>query len=288
MFLAVGCSGGDADPEAHATEGPPASPEIHVSGFAASEAVRHDPEVDVYLVANISGDPTGKDDDGFISRVSPDGEVLELRWIDGADEAVTLHAPKGMALKGDTLFVADIDVVRAFDRHTGAPLQERPVPGAEFLNDVAVGGDGTVYVTDTGAGVLYRFEGTEPVVLAAGEALGRPNGVDVDEHGVVIVAWDGGARRVDPETGAITPLPAPDGERLDGVVLLDDGSYLVSSWDHEAVLRVHADGAVDTVLAGVPRAADIGLDPTRRRVLVPTFDNVLHGVPLPRSDGGQE
>jgi len=42
---------------------------ITVGGFSESEAVRHDPQADVYLVANINGDPTGEDDNGFISRV---------------------------------------------------------------------------------------------------------------------------------------------------------------------------------------------------------------------------
>jgi hypothetical protein len=35
---------------------------------------------------------------------------------------VTLDAPKGITLHGDTLRVTDIDVLRAFDRHTDAPL----------------------------------------------------------------------------------------------------------------------------------------------------------------------
>lgn len=279
-----GCSGGDATTEdsaaADETGGSSAAPAV-VTGFSASEAVRHDARADVYLVANINGEPTGRDDNGFISRVSPRGEVETLRWIDGAAGAFELNAPKGMALKGDTLFVADIDVVRAFHRETGEHLQDRPVEGAEFLNDVAVASDGTLYVTDTGPGALYRFEGAEPVAVASGPELGNPNGVDVDGEGVVVVLWGGGARRVDPATGAITDLPAPEGTRLDGVVLMDDGSYLVSSWDLEAVLRVAPDGTVSEVLADVPQAADIGFDEGRRRVLVPTFADELHLVPLP-------
>src|SRR5690606_21634879 len=68
----------------------------------------------------------------------------------GGQNGVTLHAPKGMAIKGDTLFVADIDTVRMFHRETGAVLGARGVPGATFLNDIAVGPDGTVYVSDSG------------------------------------------------------------------------------------------------------------------------------------------
>ena len=119
---------------------------IPVGDMSTPESALHDPEADVYLVSNINGGPGDRDDNGFISRVSPDGQVLDLKWIDGADPGVTLHAPKGSAVYGDRFYVADIDVVRRFDRTSGAPLGAWAVPNAGFLNDVAVGADGTVYV----------------------------------------------------------------------------------------------------------------------------------------------
>ena len=277
----LGCSerDGESRPEAVAD---PGSDVVTVAGFSESEAARHDPVADVYLVANIAGDPTGEDDNGFISRVSPDGEVLELRWIDGAEGDFTLNAPKGMAFQGDRLLVADIDVVRLFDRSTGAHVDDWPVEGAAFLNDVAVGPDGTVYVTDTGANTLYRFDGSTPVVVASGEAFGNPNGVDVRDGRLVVVLWRGGVKEVDPETGSAVELPAPEGEQIDGVVLLHDGSYVVSSWSQSAVLRIRPDGTITPVLEPVEEAADIGYDEGRDRILVPTFGNELHIVPLSR------
>ncbi len=118
-----------------------------VDSFRTPESVLYDSVMDVYVVANINGNPAAKDDNGFLSRVSPDGRVLELKWVDGASDSVTLHAPKGMGISGDTLFVADIDEVRLFDRTSGMPIGSRPVRGATFLNDVTVGPDGTVYAT---------------------------------------------------------------------------------------------------------------------------------------------
>src|SRR5712691_7878176 len=92
-----------------------------VEGFLTPESVLHDPVQDIYFVSNINGSPTAKDNNGFISRVRPDGAVENLKFIEGGHGGVTLNAPKGLAIRGDTLWVADIDVVRSFDAKTGAP-----------------------------------------------------------------------------------------------------------------------------------------------------------------------
>jgi streptogramin lyase len=244
----------------------------------------HDPVADVYLVSNINGNATEQDDNGFISRLAPDGAVLALKWIDGASDSVTLHGPKGLAIKGDTLFVADINTVRWFDRNTGAPLGSREIAGASFLNDVAVGPDGTVYFTDTGvrfgaAGMedtgtdaVYRLSGDSAVAVAQGADLGRPNGLTPDSTGLMVVTFGSGAiYHLDPLTGRRTDLPAPPQGQLDGVVRLTDGSVLVSSWAGAGVFRL-GQGRVGRVGDSVPSPADIGLDAKRSRVLIPVFN----------------
>jgi sugar lactone lactonase YvrE len=250
--------------------------------FRTPESVLYDERGDAYLVSNINGSPAAQDDNGFISRVTPDGHVAALRWIDGAAASVTLNAPKGMGISGDTLFVADIDAVRMFDRNSGAPLGSRSVPGATFLNDVAVGPDGTVYVTDSGlkpdfsssgSDALDRFDDPgRAVALARGASLGRPNGIVADSAGVVVVTFGSGeVYRLD-ASGRRTDLPKPPHGQLDGVVLLGDGALLVSSWEDSSVVRM-SPGAVmyNVVVHGVPSPADIGFDSRRRRLLIPVF-----------------
>src|SRR5688572_13485920 len=118
-------------------------------GFDTPESAVHDAVDDVYLVSNIGGAPLAKDGDGYIARVRPDGSMTR-HWIRGGEGGVTLHAPKGLAIAGDVLWVADIDVMRRFHRRTGSPLGDVEVPGATFLNDVSALPDGTIYCTDTG------------------------------------------------------------------------------------------------------------------------------------------
>ncbi|MDB4948392.1 MAG: SMP-30/Gluconolaconase/LRE-like region-containing protein [Gemmatimonadetes bacterium] len=253
-------------------------------GFQAPECVRYDARADVYLVASVNGGPAARDGNGFISRVAPDGRVLALRWIEGGRNGAALDAPKGMAFHGDTLFVADLSVVRVFDRRTGRPLGSRPVPGATFLNDVAVARDGSLYVTDTGfrAGAgggmeasgtdaLYRFDRRgAAVAVARGRDLGNPNGVAAHPLGgvLVVAAGTGAVYRVD-AAGRRTDLAKPPRGGLDGVAALPDGTLLASSWEGEAVYRLGRDGRWTEVATAVPSPAAIGYDARRNRLLIP-------------------
>src|SRR6267142_1673443 len=135
---------------------PPAAPGatrmLTVAGFSTPESVLHDSAQDIYFVSNINGSPTAKDNNGFISRVRPDGAVENLKFIEGGHGGVTLNAPKGLAIRGDTLWVADIDMVRSFDAKTGVARDSVSLAslGAVFLNDIAIAQTGALYITDTG------------------------------------------------------------------------------------------------------------------------------------------
>lgn len=275
-------------------ESPPAGPiAVREVGFAIPESVLHDPEADLYYVANINGSPLAVDDNGFISVLSPDdGTVRTLKWIDGAEESVTLHAPKGMALSGDHLYVADLNTLRWFDRRTGAPVGQLEVPGATFLNDVTAGPDGAIYFTDTGmrdGGLRFEPSGTDAVyrlvpggaldTLAMDVALGGPNGVAVTADAVWVVAFrTGEVYRL--AEGARTDVVKVPGGVLDGLVVVN-GEMLVSSWEASAIFRGPIGGPFTAFLSEVPEPADIGYDARRSRLLIPLFnDGEVRLVPL--------
>jgi sugar lactone lactonase YvrE len=142
-----------------------------VNGFQTPESVKWDSAHDVYLVSNINGAPNAKDGNGYISRVSPAGSISDSAFIKG------LNAPKGMALVRDTLWVADIDEVRAFNVTTGAPVADVKVPGALFLNDIAAAPDGSLYITDTairfGANGQIAHPGTDQIFRIAADHQGE-------------------------------------------------------------------------------------------------------------------
>jgi len=286
---------------------------IVVNGFETPESVVHDTAADVYLVSNVgAGDPGALDHNGFISRVGPDGTVLQLKWIQDGVNGVTLNGPKGIAIRDNVLYVADIDTLRTFNRATGAPLANVAVPNPFapnplFLNDVAVAGDGTVFISDNANGGLFKVDAQcNAQAITTGANLNFPNGVLAQDgsDAVYWVTWLGNQvlrTNLSGKIFTVATLPAVDVSQfglpqntllLDGFVRLPDGSLLVSSWVTGSVYKISPSGKDITVIASFVSIfdnpdnpdgpADIGVDLRRNRLLVPLFDaNQLEILPLP-------
>ncbi|HEY8258493.1 MAG TPA: SMP-30/gluconolactonase/LRE family protein [Gemmatimonadales bacterium] len=266
-------------PAADSGSAAPALPSA-VEGLKTPESVRYDPEQDVWFVSNINGDPLAKDGNGFISRLKGDGSVDSLHFIESGKSGVTLNAPKGMAITGDTLWVADIDAVRAFDRKSGSPLLSIDLKGkAKFLNDVVVGPDG-IYITDSGFGPgmkthpgpdqVFRVAGGKATVALTDAALAAPNGIAWDSAGgrfligpfagKTIQAWTPGQKSLK----AVGETPG----QTDGLEVISGGRILFTSWA-DSTLDVLENGKVTAQGAKLASPADIGIDTKRGWVAIP-------------------
>jgi len=255
-----------------------------VTGLSHPEAVRYDPELDLWFVANINGDPIAKDNNGFITRLKSDGSIGVLKFVEAGRNGVRLNAPKGMVIVGDTLWVADIDAVRGFNRRTGAQLAIVSLSRqAKFLNDIAVGPDG-LYITDTGLGPdgkggmkhagpdrIFRIDGSHKVTVALeSDSLHGPNGITWDSagHRFVIVPFFGStARAWAPGEAAPRVIGSGPGQE-DGVEAIGPGRLLITSWADSSLFTLEQ-GRATRVTGSLPSPADIGWDPGRHRVAVP-------------------
>lgn len=262
--------------------------------FDQPENLVYDAASDVYLVANIVGGPTAHDANGFISRVGPDGRVIARKWIDGTKADTRLDAPKGLAIHGDTLVVADVGAVRLFDRRTGASLGAWPVPSADaLLNDVSFAPDGTLRVTDTGPNppqratssdhdAIYRFDRTgRATTVAQDTSLDRPDGLVALADGVLYATF--GANRVVriPSSGKPSTMAVLPGAKVDGLRQLSDGSFVVTSWDAHTVFHLMPDGSLHALLSGVKSPAGVAIDTRRDQLAVTSMmDNRFYLVSL--------
>lgn len=267
-------------------------------GFDEPENLVYDSASDVYLVSNIVGDPAARDDNGFISRVSPDGKILSLKWIAGGVNGAVLDAPKGLAIRGDTLAVADVGGVHLFDRRSGAPIVTHTLPGL-VMNDVAWGEDGTLWITDTGPdrtktpvdttkdldAVWQILPDGQVRAVARGLALDRPDGLLLDDNGALVATF--GAKRIEHvsasgERGQQTVMTLPGG-RVDGLRRLPDGAMVVTSWDAMSVYRARPGDSLRVLLTDVTSPAGVAVDTKRAQLAVTSMQgNAMYLLPLPR------
>lgn len=287
LLMLAACAPKEPAPAAGSTQAAaPVTPAkvAATEGFSTPESVLWDAGQSHWLVTNINGGPSAKDGNGFISRLTADGAVDSLKFIEGGRNGVTLNAPKGMALQGDTLWVADIDALRGFHRVTGAPVATIEFGSqARFLNDVTVSHDGTLYLTDTGIligadGVthpgpdrIFAVKGRTVSVAAEGDWLARPNGITMDHAGgrFIVVPFGGGAllgwRPGEARADTIGVGPGSQ----DGVEIVG-GDIYVSSWADSTLFVVGEQGN-RKVVTGINSPADIGVDPARGLVAIPLF-----------------
>lgn len=244
-----------------------------VAGLSTPESVRCDGDVTCY-VSNVSGDPSAEDGDGFLSRITTDGEPLERRWApDLVSGPLSLDAPKGMDIADGVLYVADITRVCAVslaDATAGTPLA---VDGAVFLNDVAASPDGTLFFTDTSTGRIYRRDGSrDPAPITEEGVLDQPNGIVVVDDDLWVVSFGSPALydlSADGRLLATFDMPAAG---LDGLIVDRDGRFLVSSWDASGVYEGRPGGDWTLVAGDLPGPADLGYDGATHRLFVPLFD----------------
>lgn len=274
----------------NAIKAPPAVQSIS-SGLAGPESVLYDPDQDVYFISNINGGLLDRDNNGFISRVNAQNLAVDLKWIAGGKNGVTLDGPKGMAIVGESLYVSDVTAVRKFDRKTGAAQGEIPLPGATTINDLTTDGK-RVWVSDTGvvpaSGVTFFSTGTDAVwqiendratKIASGRDLKQPNGL-AWVNGNLWVATFGGAEIYQLDGSAKKNVMQPPRGQLDGLVGLPDGTFFVTSWDGMAVYRGKGN-SFTPILQAIPTPADIGYDTKRHLLLVPASSSnrvTLHPI----------
>lgn len=275
------------------------------SGFDSPESAVFDSTRNVWYVSNVGGDAFAKDHNGFISRLGADGTLDSLHFIKSGVNGAVLDGPKGLALHGDTIWAADIDVARAFDRNTGKPLATvdlRPLH-ALLLNAIAIGPDGRVYITDTAvqpgpggnpkkAGIDKIFvigPGLKAAVAVQDSAMEGADGISWDAArkrflivgftGKAITAWTPGATRVQ--------QVASGAGQFDGCEWLPDGRTIVSSWADSSLYVLRGDSLTRVVAGGLPSPADLHIDHRTMRLAVPLLSqNRVEFYQVPRAAGG--
>ncbi|CAN5453899.1 ATP/GTP-binding protein [soil metagenome] len=234
------------------------------SALKVPESVLFDKENKVLYVANIDGtDPWAKDGKGSIGKVSLDGKIIATDWVSG------LNAPKGMGLYKGKLYVADLTNLVVIDLKKGAIEKTIPVEGAEGLNDVSIGNDGIVWVSDSKGKKIFKVENENASVYL--ENLKGPNGVLMRGKDFYILDA-GGAYKVNNDKTLTMMADGMEGG-TDGIENVEGNDFLVSCWQG-AIWYINGKGEKTLLLdtkQEKKNTADIAFDPKTKTVYVPTF-----------------
>ncbi len=251
---------------------------VDSTSLKSPEALSYDAALDVYFVSNWNG----RDGHGYITRIrGRDGVVDSLHFILGGRNGVTLNAPMGSRVKGDTLWLVDTDALRGFDARSGALLATIDLTSVHpvFLNDLAIGPDNDFYVTDTGFDLktgnhvgpdrIYHVgQDRQATVAIESPALDQPDGIDWDPRArLLVLAPIGGDSVQQWGPGASAPTDvAPGKGRYDGIEIEKDGTIFITSWNDSSILSLRGHTLDRRIGHLTAPPADVSEDARRHQV----------------------
>lgn len=233
------------------------------STIAVPESVLPDLKKGILYVSLIDGAPWAADGKGGIARLSIDGKKYDSAWITG------LHAPKGMALVGNRLYVADISDIVIIDVQKGVIEKKIPVDSARALNDITANDKGIVYVSDSRTAKIWRLEKDKPALYL--DSMRGVNGLKAVGDDLLIASGPSFIK-ADAKKRLTKIAELPHGG--DGIEPVGNGDYIFTSWGGY-IYYVYADGRYELLLdthEQKKNTADIGYDAANRIVYVPTFN----------------
>jgi len=250
-----------------------------LSHFETPESFIVDPEDGSYYVSNINGGPTDKAGNGYISKISPNGNIVIQKFVGDKKEEMLLNAPKGLVIVGPNIFVTDIDTVKGFNKETGKStvLVDLSKSNAKFLNDIAWDGQNTLYASDMMTDVIFKIDmknNYQAAIFKKGRELGHPNGLffNPKSKNLMVVTWSTGQILEIGRGGKVHVLKRDLGA-LDGLDYDRQGNLYVSSFEKGEIYRIpfYGRGITTVFLSGLTTPADISYDRKKNELLIPSF-----------------
>lgn len=242
----------------------------NVSELAGAESVVYDAQRQVYFVSLQAGN---KNEDGSVVVLNKNKKFI-------ATVASGLQDPKGIAVKGDLLYVGDMRHLVEVDLRSGAIKKYQP-KGAEFLNDVAIDKSGDIYVSDMFTSTIYKFSDGEISSWMSSSKLENPNGMLFVGDVLYIAAWGsfsdgnplkapyGNLLKVDVATQQISSLTKQPLGNLDGIQLDKNGDFILSDWKRGLIFSVSSKGDSKVVIDVAQGAGDIHYNIDEQTLLIP-------------------
>ena len=228
------------------------------------ESVLYYPKDNVLFVSLIDGSGSEKDGKGGVALLNSDGSIKNATWVTG------LNAPKGLAIHKGLLYIADITDVIVVDVVTGNVIDEIPVEGSTFLNDVTVDDSGIVYISDTRENKIFQLRNGKASLYL--DNVPSVNGLKAEGGKLLALAgkefWSIDANK------KVTVFTKGFDQGGDGLEPVGNGDYIVTCWVG-LVYYVKANGEIQKMLdvQGKMNTADLGYNQKESILYIPTFNS---------------
>ncbi len=239
---------------------------------APDQAVWHAPSK-TWFISNLGGGISlEKDSYGWITRTDQEGNITDPFWI-GKEEG--MHAPSGMTITDEYLYVCDREGVHEIDISKREITNFYPLPGGEFINDIAMASNGDLYISDFFGNKIYKLPAAtrKAEVWLETDQLEAPDGLYMDKDQLIVASWGvlsepgsfatsklGNLSSIDLETKEITTLVKEVGN-LEGITKAGK-YYYITDWAAGKLLKVDAKkGTVVDLISGLSHPTDPNFAP---------------------------
>jgi len=246
-----------------------------IDNLNTPESVLYDTQRDIVFLSNVNGAPTDKNNEGYISVLNLQGEMLNKYWVTG------LNAPKGLGIYNDILYVTDIDTLLGININNGRIEQRYYSSKAKFLNDIIIDANGIVYVSDMGTSSIYRLKDNEFAVWLQSDKLENPNGLYLENDHLIVASWGrmadessmnalGHLKIVSIKDKSINSLGdgTPVGN-LDGIEADGNGNFYVTDWVEGALFLIQRNGQAEKLLDFPQGSADHDVVLDKQIMMIP-------------------
>jgi hypothetical protein len=230
--------------------------------IAVPESVVPDMKNEILYVSLIDGGGWDLDGKGGVAKLSPSGKIIDSTFITG------LNAPKGLGKFRNRIYAADVNEVVVINIKDKKVEKKIAIKNAQMLNDITVSDKGIVYVSDSKTSKIWKIVNDKAELFL--DNINGANGLKaIDE--TLVFAEGKFLKKADKNKNIAQITEVPLG--IDGIEPVGNGHFLVSSWIG-TLYYVHANGTFETLLDTREQkinAADIGFDPSKKIIYVPTF-----------------